>query len=152
MVSNSIIFALDCLYSGYRLFVLSLQHGILLFRRLHGWQFFQFFQVCQTILLQEHNGLCHLFKIDNLCPSLESGRVDFLHLRLNVDQQIGLGLCRCLCTEGNDMLVGNALYNRCFGVIVTKRITADEPFAIGDFECQMFVKLKQFRFYSSFDF
>ncbi len=50
------------------------------------------------------------------------------------------------------MLVGNALYNRCFGVIVTKRITADEPFAIGDFECQMFVKLKQFRFYSSFDF
>ena len=80
-------------------------------------------------------------EIENFRPPLESGRVDFLHFCLNVDQQIRLGLRRRLCPGSDDPLTENALHDRRFRVVRAEGITADEPLAVGDFERKMLTPL-----------
>ena len=51
---------------------------------------FQFSEVCQSVFLQVNDRPCHLLEIENFRPPLKSRRVNLLHFRLNVNQQIGL--------------------------------------------------------------
>ena len=46
------------------------------------------------------------FEIENLCPPFKSGGVGLLHFRLNINQQIGLGLHRRLCPGSDDAVPG----------------------------------------------
>ena len=64
-----------------------------------------------------------------------------LHFRLNFNGRIRFGSCFRLCLRCDNPIAGNALHNRRFGVIRAKGITAHEPFAVGDFEHQMFAPL-----------
>ncbi len=94
----------------------------------------RFLKVSQAIFPQIHDRLCHLFEIENLCLPLESGKINFLRFRLNVNGQIGLELYHRSCFGRDNPFARNALHDRHFGVICTKRITAHKLFAIRNFE------------------